>query len=92
MNSKRTGTLTQYNNPYNPVFLSFELNYLTPKIGPHIKLKLLKSSVWYKNFERFDNKEILEKCENNRNFVKYGKIPRHVLSIFLYPNVSKFLY
>ena len=65
------------------VFLSFELNYLTPKIGPYIKLKLLKSSILYKNFETVGKKEILEKYENNRNFVKYDKFPRNVLSIFL---------
>ena len=37
-------------------------------------------------------KEILEKYKNNNNFVKYGKFPRNVLSIFLHPNVSIFLY
>ena len=57
------------------VFLSFELDYLTPKIGPYIKLKLLKSSIKYKNFETVGKKEILEKYEYNRNFVKYANFP-----------------
>ena len=65
------------------VFVSFELNYLTPKIGSNIKLKLLTSFIQYKNFETVGKKEILEKYENNRNFVKYGKFPHNVLSIFL---------
>ena len=65
------------------VFLSLELNYLTPKIELYIKLKLLKSSNSYKNFETVGKKEILEKYENNRNFVKYGKFPRNILSILL---------
>ena len=30
------------------VLLSFETKYLTPKIRPHIKLKLLKSYIQYK--------------------------------------------
>ena len=46
----------------------------------------------YKNFEMLGKKEILEKYKNNHNFVKYGKFPRNVLSIFLYRNVSIFLY
>ena len=55
VNSKRTGTLTQYTCLYTwtiPIigwsqvsFSEFQLNYLTPKIGLYIKLKLLKSSI-----------------------------------------------
>ena len=42
------------------VFLNFELNYLTPKIGSYIKLKLLESSIEFQNFETLDKKEYLK--------------------------------
>ena len=57
------------------VFLSFETKYLTLKIGPYIKLKLLKSYISYKKFKTLDKKQMPKKYENNCNFEKYGKFP-----------------
>ena len=42
------------------VFLSFETKYVTPKIGPYIKLKLLKSYIKYKKFKTLDKKKCLK--------------------------------
>ena len=52
------------------VFLSFETKYLTPKIGPYIKLKLLKSYIKYKKFRTLDKNEMLKRYENNCNFAE----------------------
>ena len=64
LNCNTTGTLTQYKSSAmckaKLVSLSFELKYLTPKIGPCVKLKLLKSYTSYK-FNTLDKKEILKK-------------------------------
>ena len=42
------------------MFLSHELEYLMQKVGPHIKLKLSKSCIEYKNFKQ----KRLQKYEN----------------------------
>ena len=57
------------------VFLSFETKFLTPKIRPYIKLKLLKIAFNIKNSQTLDKKEMPKKYENNCNFEKYGKFP-----------------
>ena len=57
------------------VCLSFETKYLTPKIGPYIKLKLLKSYIQYKKFKTLDKKEMPKNSENNCNLEKYYKFP-----------------
>ena len=47
------------------VFLSFELNYLTPKVGSYIKLKLLKSCIWCKNFKTLSKRKMLKTFRGN---------------------------
>ena len=56
VNCNKTGTLTQHKSLVNEwvkpgkaklVFPSFELKYLTPKMEPYIKSKLLKSYIKY---------------------------------------------
>ena len=44
-----------------------------PMIGPHIKLKLLKSYISYDKLKTLDKKGMSEKYENNCNFEKYGE-------------------
>ena len=98
MNSKRTVTLTQYNNPligWSQVsFSEFWVELLNAKDWAVYQIEAIKKFYLAEKFETAGKKEILKKYENNRNFVKYGKFPRNVLSrpILLWPTVSKFLY
>ena len=55
------------------VFLSFELNYLTPNIGSHIKLKLLKSCIWCKNFKPLIKRKMLKTFRENLPY--FTKLP-----------------
>ena len=55
------------------VFLSFELKYLTPKIGSYIKLKLLKSSIWCKNFKTLSKRKMLKTFRGNLPY--FTKLP-----------------
>ena len=62
------------------VFLSFETKYVTRKIGPYIKLKLLKSYIYYKKFKTWDKKKMPKKYEttailkNTANFPSKFKV------------------
>ena len=53
--------------------MTFELNYLTPKIGSNIKLKLLKSSIWCKNFTTLSERKMLKTFRGNLPY--FTKLP-----------------
>ena len=54
-------------------FLSFETKYLTPKIGPYIKLKLLKSYISYKK-KCLKNTKTTAISKNTANFPSKFKV------------------
>ena len=55
------------------VLLSFELNYLTPKVGSDIKLKLLKSCIRCKNFKTLSKRKMLKIFRGNLPY--FTKLP-----------------
>ena len=57
------------------VFLSFETKYLTPKIGPYIKLKLVKGYILYKNSRLETKKKCLKNTKTTAIFTNTANFP-----------------
>ena len=75
----------------NCYFFIRRVGYLIPKIWVGIKLKLLKV-VFNIKLQDIQQKEIFKNTTNNCNFVKYDKLPRKGLGVFLLLEFLKFLF